>query len=254
MGRFDERAFGYKRFQDFLEQGHGHLISIQRPSGAGDILVSLRTPEALGSGRTSHAVRTEQPPIRSDIWQAFTNPDPVRKRFLHKCSCTVRHFTEGQSNQAAHAEVSASPDDFIEISAISGQTQIEWMKRFLEGISLPAGERVAFEAMLNEPYSSGVNSTFTRALGEQSTAWRHFRTRLVTDQISEWAREYAIPMENLRVQQRPLAASSVGESVRGATLSPREQATRLLDLLSEDDIARLILPTLLSTILIKSRL
>jgi hypothetical protein len=252
MGKFDERSFGFKRFQDFLEQGHGHLITVQRPSGAGDILVSLKIPKILGTPRT---VQIEPAPIRSDIWQAFTNPDSTRKRFLNKQTLVVRHFNEAQEPQASYAEVTSSPDEFIEITPIGGETQIEWMRRFLEEtVNIPSDERIAFEAMLTEPYSSGVNAAFTRALGEHSTAWRNYRSRRILDSINNWARQHEVQMDRLRVQPRQPA--DMTENVHGGTapFSAREQVIKLLELLSDDDINRLVLPTLLSTILIKSRL
>jgi hypothetical protein len=263
LGRFDERAFGYRKFHDFLERAHGELIKVERPSETGDILVSLKSPTATGSGSspavTAPRVLSHQTPIRSDVWQAFSNPDRTRKRFMNKHSYAVRHFVEGQPNHA-YAEISAAPEDFVEIKEIDGATHLEWMKNFLDGIRLPAGERVAFDALLNEPYTSGVNATFTRALGEHSTAWRHFRTKLVVDQITAWARRHAIPIANLRIQLRAStatlapAAPAVPDAVRTAALSSREQVIKLLDLLTDEDIARLVLPTLLSTILVKSRL
>jgi hypothetical protein len=252
MGRFDERSFGYKRFQDFLEQGHSHLIAVQRPSGAGDILVSLKTPR---SSETQRIVQVEPAPIRSDIWQAFTNPDPTRKRFLNKQTLIVRHFNEAHEPQASYAKVASSPNDFFEIEPIGGETQIEWMRRFLEETTnIPPDERIAFEAMLNEPYTSGVNAAFTRALGDNSTAWRNYRSRRIVDYINNWAQQHQVQLDQLRVQPRKLADTTENAPGETAPISAKEQVIKLLELLSDEDINRLVLPTLLSTILIKSRL
>lgn len=252
MGKFDERSFGFKRFQDFLEQGHGHLVTVQRPSGAGDILVSLKTPKISASPLNA---QIEPPPIRSDIWQAFTNPDSTRKRFFNKQTFVVRHFNDAQEPQTSYAEVTSSPDQFIEIKPIGGEIQIEWMRRFLEEtINIPSDERIAFEAMLTEPYSSGVNAAFTRALGDHSTAWRNYRSRRILDSINNWAHQHEVQLDRLRVQPRQPVNTSENTPRETSPFSAREQVIKLLDLLSDDDINRLVLPTLLSTILVKSRL
>lgn len=260
LDSLDERTLGYKRFRELLEQGFGDLVNVQPPSEVGDILVSLKTSGSLpATAAPSPSVfGSAFPPIRSEIWQAFSNPDLERKRFFHKQTAAVKHFIQGDSS-SSQVEVDESPDDFIEIDPIPGALQLQWMRQFLGGIHQPAGERVVFDAILNEPYSSSVNATFTRALGDHGVAWRNFRTQQVTEQIFAWAARHGVPENALRVQPRTTLDGakvdvSRSDPLRVATQSPRDQAAKLLEMLTDDDIARLVIPTLLSTILIKSRM
>jgi hypothetical protein len=98
-----------------------------------------------------------------------------------------------------------------------------------------------------------VNATFSRALGEHGTGWRHYRTKQVTSRISAWATEQGIQVEHLYVQSRqsePAISSNLSNETH---LSPRQKAIKLLELLTEQDIARVIIPTLVSSILIRSQ-
>ncbi|MGS1002633.1 OST-HTH/LOTUS domain-containing protein [Burkholderia glumae] len=254
LGHFDERAFGYKKFHDFLEQAHGDLVRIERPSGSGDILVWLCSSDSPAAAAVATARQTPAAaPIRSDVWQAFSNPDPARKRFLHKQSYVVRHFVENDSSPSELA-VRGEPGNFIEIEPIPSETQMGWMKSFLDGVRVPAGERAALDAMLNEPYSSGVNAAFTRALGLNSTPWRHYRTRRVLDHIHAWATQHEIPLEALHAKPRVATTSSTTEPERAHALSSRDQVTKVLELFTDDEISKLVLPTLLSMVFVKSRI
>lgn len=254
-GHFDEKAYGYQKFKDFLLRAHGDILSVERSSNVGDILVTLRQQPALKSAPVSAGTRpppNKLPVIRSDVWQAFSNPDPGRKRYFHKTTGILRHYLVGESSQARN-EVDEHPGDFQEISPIGGETQIGWMREFLDGIRLSPSERAPLEALINEPYSSSVNATFSRALGEHGTGWRHYRTKQVTSRISAWATEQGIQVEHLYVQSRqsePAISSNLSNETH---LSPRQKAIKLLELLTEQDIARVIIPTLVSSILIRSQ-
>ncbi|WP_157378031.1 hypothetical protein [Burkholderia ubonensis] len=254
QSRLNERALGFRRFQEYLERAHGDLVHIERPREDGDILVSLKSAQTPSPHRadTLNKATGARAPIRNEVWQAFTNPDSSRKRFLHKQSRAVKHFVEGQPSGIPD-EISVAASDFIEIKPIEGATQLGWMTRFLNEIDLPASERVVFDAMLNEEYSSSVNSTFTRALGDHGDAWRQFRTKLVTEHISTWASQHSVPMSDLRASPKQRVTAKA-EGQPSTQLSAREQVLRLLDLISDEDVTRLVLPTLLSTILIKSRI
>ncbi|MEQ0777871.1 hypothetical protein ABLT15_36825 [Paraburkholderia tropica] len=271
LGGFDEKSLGFAKFTDYLLRQHGDLVSVERREGFGDILVSLRS---MPSARTSYIPVLKQlqgpatPVIRSDVWQAFANPDPERKRFFNVHTARIVHYLKGKSGPE-RAQVESAPDTFVEILPISGDVQARWMREFLGSASLPSNEREALEPLVAEPYSSAVNATFTRALGAHSVAWRNYRTAQITSVIDAWAHGHAIPLSQLHVVSPDatagtLEAAGTTESRATATLAigsehslqvpPRQQVVKLLELLTDDDIVRLVLPTLLSTIMIKSRL
>jgi len=251
QGYFDEKSHGYKKFSDFLTRAYGEVFSIERQGSSGDILVSLRhLPVAKHKPATSVS---QQPRIRNDIWQAFSNPDPERKRFLNKTTMLVSHFIQGESS-VVKTEIEQNQEQFLEIEPINAQTQIEWMRGFIDTIRITPSEKSALEAIINEPYSSGVNATFSRALGVNGAAWRSFRTGQVISRMKSWASVHNVQFDKLCFSKCQEESSVTSNQTNQIELSSRQKAMKLLELLSDDDISRLVIPTLLSTILIKSRL
>lgn len=272
QGFFDEKSLGFAKFTDYLLRVHGDLVSVEREDGIGDILVSLRTPvrqqSAVSPTQLVAATESAVAPavIRNDVWQAFANPDPKRKRFFNKKTGKIVHFLDDKQ-VPERVEVDSAPDDYLEICPISQETQTGWMQEFLKQIAVPADEKDVLEALIAKSYSSAVNVTFSRALGAQGSAWRKFRTLRVTAIIEKWAQEKGVLLSKFHVtaaepsivtvtmnSTEGKGTGSSAEQVNPDQLSPREQVVKLLELLSDDDILRLVIPTLLSTILIKSRM
>src|SRR5688572_8608563 len=59
------------------------LVQVQRPEGPGDIRVSLRDDSR---GATELKPESSRVWYRPDVWTAFVNPDPDRRRFFHRHS------------------------------------------------------------------------------------------------------------------------------------------------------------------------
>jgi hypothetical protein len=262
--RFDEKLYGYKRFSDFLEHALVEHVEVAYPEGAGDTLVSLRRhlpAQAPVANKNQQKIPPELPVIPSNIWQAFANPDKNRKRFLHKETKSVLHYLESEQSEAKDT-VARDADQYLEIRPIDPSAQLDWMKVFLKGVKLPATERHALEALIGETYSSAVNATFTRALGEHGEAWRHYRTNHVIQNMRDWAQNNKIRFDDLCVRhslsELPQAQAQVQVQDKQEqpwlfSLTPRQQAARLLELLSEEEIARLVVPNLVNVFLIKPR-
>lgn len=271
LGYFDEKSLGFGKFSDYLSRMHGDLVQVAREEGVGDILVSLR-PESVKrinlpiSTPPSTNARSEV--IRNDVWQAFANPDSERRRFLNKETGKIVHFLASKQSPE-RIEVESAPETFLEILPIATESQLQWMKEFLAGKSLPADEKEVLEGLIAKPYSSAVNVTFTRALGVNSRAWRNFRTERVTSIIHQWLAEKGVAPDKILAQSTDTAVvpvevpteaqCKVAPPMHDTTppaeqFPPRQQVAKLLELLSDDDIIRLVIPTLLSTILIKSRM
>ncbi|MFM0275781.1 hypothetical protein PQR37_30240 [Paraburkholderia nemoris] len=277
-GVFDEKGLGFRKFAEYLEKVHSNIVSIDRPSDkGGDILVHLKYSSsfarAVQMGTVAHIAPTYTRSIRTAVWQAFANPDPQRKRFFDPDG-KVLHYLD-HSNSHAQQMIEAAPHLYVQILPASQETQNSWMREFLENLSMPTAEKSPLEQLISEPYSSTLNATFTRALGPHGQAWSRFRTEKVTSIIRHWAHENNVDSELL--YSRPPTVPNTDLSLAGSTTttttttttataslstssatppvaSPREQVIKLLDLLSDDDLERLVLPTLLSTIMIKSRL
>jgi len=272
LGVFDEKGLGFRKFAEYLEKVHGNIVSVERPSEqGGDILVYLKYSSSLARavqmGAIVHAAPTYTRAIRTAVWQAFANPDPLRKRFFNPDGKVV-HYLE-HSGSYAQQMVEAAPHLYVQILPDSPEMQSSWMREFLENLSMSAAEKSPLEQMITEPYSSTLNATFTRALGPHGQAWSRFRTDKVTSIIRHWAHENNVDSELLysrpsTVRNTDLSSAGAVATTATAALStspatppaasPRERVITLLDLLSDDDLERLVLPTLLSTIMIKSRL
>lgn len=257
LSPFNEKSYGHKKFSDFLRVTFGDRVSIERPEGAGDVRVFLRhqKPFQPSMGINKPQVDTEQPRvIRSDIWQAFTNPDSLRKRFFQRDTRAIRHFVEGEPSPIQE-EVEREPGRYIEIDRIDGQAQVSWMRSFLDSLRLPPGDRNVLDALITDAYSSSLNATFTRALGSHGDSWRQFRTNNVTVLIKAWAEKHEVPFGDLCVQKDLKSPPSTRTEIDDQfPLTARQQVIKLLELLTEEDISRLVVPTLLSTIMVKSRL
>lgn len=245
LGGFDEKAFGHRKFSAYLKSAFGDKIVIDHPVEAGDITVSLRassTPKSANSTGTmpspDHALV-----IRSDVWQAFTNPDPSRIRLYDKETKRVRHFTNAESS-ALDPQPSQDPDRYIEIERIDGDVQQSWMRDFLASSEVHPDQHAALGPLVSQAYSSSVNAAFTRALGERSQSWRHFRTSRVVSAIRAWATRHGVDFPALCMQRSAPEARVTPEN----RLTSRQHAIKLLELLTNEDISRDVIPALLRSI------
>ncbi|HCF2737082.1 TPA: OST-HTH/LOTUS domain-containing protein [Pseudomonas aeruginosa] len=252
-GEFDEKALGFQKFTDYLLHKHGDLIKIVKPDGSGDIQVFLRSTTEAGGNRTTHEITSDI--IRNDVWQAFVNPDPERYRFFHKETGRVLHFLNSE-NSAEKQEVESDHRQYIKITPIPGEDQVGWMREFLAELDLASEEKSPLESIVSGPYSVAMNAIFIRSLGRYSIAWKNFRASRVSKIIQSWASGVGVDFSALHEKSRtkPVIEKTHSPTTPDQKLPPKQQVIRLLDLLSEEDVSRLVLPTLLSTILIKSRL
>jgi hypothetical protein len=256
FGRFNEQLLGYRKFKDFLEQGTSGMINVERQGEKGDVWVSLREnirghSESIECSRaTARGIGQPQPVVRSDIWQAFCNPDLQRKRFLHKKSVAVRHY---MVQQGMPADIGSHLDDYLEIVPISGTTQTTWMREFLEFLSISPSKKATLEAIVKEPYSSSINSTLTHALGTtDGGGWRLFRTKQIHSVICKWAQSHTFPLDKLYTPATS-ACEVVSPVLVLTTLSVRQKAIRLLELLPDEDIAEFVISPILNAILINTQ-
>ncbi|WP_133125614.1 hypothetical protein [Xanthomonas prunicola] len=242
LGRFDEKAMGYKKFKDFLERSQGGLASISTAEG-GDIIVSLN-PKAVVEPSTPIQQR-KSVVIRSDVWQAFLNQDASRKRFLNKDSFDVVHFkTDGENFLAP------DPSKFLEILPLSKDILKKWMLEFLRDTRIAEDHRLILDEMLNNAeYSSALNLTFTQALGENAPQWKSFRIERVYQEISQWSAANGIDAAHLLVQQKQWTTDSQAEKISHV----REHIFKLLEITSDADLEKIVLPILVATSLIRTR-
>lgn len=258
---FNEKSLGYQKFTSYLLNEHGDTVQVTRPNGGGDIIVSLRSPVS-----TAHPEATNSSlSIRNDFWQAFVNPDPNRRRFLNRSTGEIEHFLISEETKKKEEEYRSS-DAFVEIAPIPEQEQKAWMLNFISKHELSDTEKSTLEAIASERYSSSANNKFSHALGNaRGQEWKHFRASRVIKAINAWIESNVIDRSVVHASQKSSYAPRTPELARlgldtqplssGTNeLNPKAQVLKLLDLLSDEDVTRVIIPTLLSTIMIRSRL
>ena len=263
VSHFDERKFGNKRFKDFLHKHMADTVSLTLPVGPGDILVTLKEPLppcAIAPNKdapTTSAHHIQKPIIRSDVWQAFLNQDVHRKRFFSKDDAKIVHFRDGQPPEI-EAAVNDNPDSFIEIHAISTETQRAWFNSFLEKSPPNQQNAKAIQTLLE---SEGINGAIidaaSRMLGSNGEAtWRTLRARSIHSHMIEWCDSNNIDPAIISTPPKLVSAQdTVAESKHTQTASAaRTQAHTILDSLSDEDIARIVLPILVSTVLVKAHI
>ncbi|MCC4261123.1 hypothetical protein LL270_10700 [Pseudomonas aestusnigri] len=251
---FNEKPFGYKKFADFLAEELKGQVIIERPNSSGDVSISLPASHHPTISQTS----SKLPSIKSQIWQAFTNPDAGRSRFYRKSDGKIVHYLAG-TDSAQEEVITQQPSNYIQIPPIPETTQVQWMREFLAATDLDQASRAYCAQLLDEKYSSSVNLDFTRRLGEHAKDWAKQRTLKVTAVIEEWAAANAVPFALLLNTSGTLTPTAKQET-KPDTNKPSEKrvqlhkAASLLELLDEEDIKSVVIPTLLSTLLIKSRM
>ncbi|MFP1902164.1 hypothetical protein ACLEDY_09255 [Lonsdalea quercina] len=264
LSEFDTKKEGYPKFSVYLERLHSDIVRIVRLPGKSDVHVYKKTHSS-----SVHPLQQQSisPPvkqnvvIRSDVWQAFLNPDFSRKRFFNKKLKNITHFIPSQDTNY-EVEVAATPELFVEITPIPGSEQLSWMHEFLEGAPINEPEKQVISAQIGEKYSSALNATFMKSLGTHGTLWRNHRIPRVIRHIQSWAEKNNIIFSELCVSGALRSTHIKDGNSRSVmadgfipteALAPRQLAHKLLDLMTEEDIAQMVLPTMMNALLFKSR-
>jgi len=259
---FDEKQFGFRKFSEFLISELGDYLLVEKPREGGDIQITLKhqlaaSPSSpVGANDAPHVVSTKPLPrlIRGDVWQAFTHLNEHRKRYLDRESGKVLHFLDTDS--ANEAVVAEAPGRFVEIPRIDAETQLSWMQHFLAISRFPDAEAATLSQLLDQPYSSQLSVLFGRALGERQAEWKRYRAERVTEVVRSWAGEHGValgPLFTFKVGQSTEPAEAAPSTPSGQ-LSPREQAQKLLGMMTDQEVVSIAIPALLGYVLANSRL
>ncbi|MFY1007999.1 UPF0158 family protein [Pseudomonas juntendi] len=260
---FDEKQFGFRKFSEFLISELGDYLLVEKPREGGDIQITLKhrlaaSPSSpLGTNDVPHVASAKPLPvrlIRGDVWQAFTHLNEHRKRYLDRESGKVLHFLDTDSaNVALVAEASGR---FVEIPRIDAETQLSWMQHFLAISNFPDAEASTLSQLLDQPYSSQLSVLFGRALGERQAEWKRYRAERVTEIVQSWAGEHGValsPLFTFKVGQSAEPAEAAPSTPSGQ-LSPREQAQKLLGMMTDQEVVSIAIPALLGYVLANTRL
>lgn len=253
---FELARWGFESFSSFLH-AHADVALIARPEGEGDVEVSLKpVPQIERNGVAERGGRDDPRPQRlpADIWQAFTNPDPNRRRYFNRRTGEVAHYRNGASDigdEKARGRVEAWGNDAALINPIAATTQHGWMRDFVASLSLRAHERDALERLLDTSYTSSLNLVFSRTLGSDGPGWRAYRSRRVNEYVERWAEENGIPFERLvegrfrapTVSPPDLSSTALGVAPQPGHFSElRRKLHLLIDALPDDDVEKVLVP------------
>lgn len=265
---FDEKQFGYRRFRDFLEGNFEGVINISPASDSGDIHISLI--EGVDTSKWNSIPNVDADSFdlslaRNDVRLAFANPDENRKRYFFRVNPSVKHFDiNGPSKE--RTEIESSPQDYVEIKPVSGVEQKQWMLSFFNENKNNIENSKAVEDILLKDYSTSLNVEFSKALGVFSGKWKIFRNKKFSQNILQWCSDKNIDIKliikneevlrkeadayDLRVKD--FGGSKNTKKLHGSEINPRDKASKLLDLMSEDEISQIVVPMLLSVMMVKN--
>lgn len=265
--RLDLKAFGYRRFKDFLRKELGDVITLDLPNGPGDIVVHLKkssseAPVHTATVEIADVTNTfsdalDTPTIRNDVWQAFVNTDSSRRRFFDRSTGRVIHFTDKQ----AHPEqslIQRNPALYAEVKPISEGIQTDWMQQFLKLIEVPESLNGTLSLLLSGAFSPRLSDAFRGALGTKlGSAWVRYRARQIYEQVNAWADQNQVDIANLILPHRESPIPVVQAFAAGGTphlgYGARDQVMKMMASISDEDIVQIVLPFLASAIYIKSR-
>ena len=233
------------------------LIQVAR--GQSDITVSLAAPDL-----TANTVDAASSKVwfMAEVWQAFLNPDPQRRRFFHRITHDIVHFLSNSTappNPEIACRVQADPA-FIEIGFAPAEVQTDWMREFLEtNVFLSEWNKRVGRHFLSVPFESAVNEAFSAALKQYGGAWKRLRSTKADQLIKEWADQNSVSVADLqkpsertpntesdaRVHLAPSGSGTIGN------LKPTESAKtnelklalhRVVDLLDPQDLDQISVP------------
>ncbi len=245
-----EASYLVSRLSHFLA-AHSDLVEVSRPADlTGDILVSLRAQ----SHPQPSQVATAQIWYRPDVWHAFVNPDPSRRRFFHRETREVVHYFP-ESSTSPHPQIARrvqSDPAFLEIQFPLGDEQSSWMSEFLDSTkTLPEAQRKVGRHFATVPFESAVHQAFAAAMGPFSEAWRRFRNERLDAYIRAWAARNNVSVGDLQSLPEPKSppqpippvamVSAIPPSVPNQP-SLRELLKSLLDSMDDAELRAIQLP------------
>ena len=236
---FDTAFRAYFKFSNFLA-ANSDLVEIQRPDAGtpGDITVRLRAqaPNAIAAHSDDARELFKSPDryLPRDIWQALTNPDPKRRRFLNQNTREVRHFLEDQPINGL-----ASDRNWIEIKPVPATVQADWMRRFALSGASPPNKRDDLLAIAALPYSTTTNALFNKALAGSAQMWRRFRAVLIVNAAQEWCQKVGISFEGISQPAPSHAEKPSGTSQEG---SLRDTLIEVIKAASLEELLQITIP------------
>lgn len=247
---FDERVLGYKRFIEFLEEAQAHgYVSVLRdsfghpriyPTGAATAIakVAISEPDTVAMG--SHR-------LRSDVWRAVIDWE---ENYTRAWDRRVGRAFMYPADDGSTPPWTKQPGRFVQITPISQETQIGWMKEFAEFQIDSARDELVVSLGVGAP-----RGQFKQLLAKYQldAAWSRALQAHAARFVQGWASSNAVAIKNLfdhrsqgaqkdstEAQRTTTTGLAVPNMLRQDTL--REQLHGVIDRMSPEDLASLRIP------------
>jgi hypothetical protein len=255
---FHQAFWTFPKFSSFLA-ANADLVEVHAPDGPGDLTVRLR-PQATPERAATPAPQLASPGrfLPPAVWNAFTNPDPRRRRFFNRVSREVVHYLEN-SQEPPNPRIAAlvgNDANYVEIQPASAEQQAAWLKEFLASVPVPDSKRPLLTKLAEMPYSSAINTAFGATLGDLAESWRQFRAAKVQEVVRTWAERRGVALDQLYGLALSADTSHQPAHAQGASLvsaplvaptpvaasEMRRWLHTLVDALETPDLAQILVP------------
>jgi hypothetical protein len=228
---FDERALGYKRFIEFLEdaEAKGYVSVLRDPLNHPRIYpAGEATAKAKAAISESDAVAMGTLRLRSDVWRSVIDWE--------------QNYTPWEKQ----------PNRFVQMTQISQEQQIGWMKEFAEAQLDNAREELVAALAPGAPRGK---FRLTLAKNSLDAAWSRSLQAHAARFVQDWAAANSVSIKHLFDQRSPdpepaMASASTTETSEpaitgtdaGQTTRLRAELHRVIDRMSLEELASLRIP------------
>jgi hypothetical protein len=249
---FDERALGYKRFIEFLEdaEAKGYVSVLRDPLNHPRIYpAGEATAKAKAAISESDAVAMGTLRLRSDVWRSVIDWEQNYTRaWDRRISRAFMYPSDDESTPPWEKQ----PNRFVQMTQISQEQQIGWMKEFAEAQLDNAREELVAALAPGAPRGK---FRLTLAKNSLDAAWSRSLQAHAARFVQDWAAANSVSIKHLFDQRSPdpepaMASASTTETSEpaitgtdaGQTTRLRAELHRVIDRMSLEELASLRIP------------
>lgn len=246
---FSEIRLGFPSFRAFLEwaQESGAVRLVPAPTGP-DIEVLLAAAAAAEAATPAAEAGRVRGRIRPDLWRSFVDWRADWRRVFDRETGEARMFPrdphevgDAPQHAALRAATADKADRFVEITPISQDAQLAWMREFADAeTDSPLKSELQIALRSDRPAAA-----FATRLRQSPTClhrWNRLRELRVAAVIQEWARNHHLDVAVYEERQQQLVERPrlFAETVDDQTL--RQRLHEAVDKMPVAELLRLPIP------------
>jgi hypothetical protein len=251
-GAFDETKLGFATFGRFLHAAdEAGVIDVHKAARGPDWEA---VPHGLPPVQDTHVDdvdrdRQHHSRVRADIWACFVDWRDGMRRAYHRSTGQAYMFPaeprpgERPEPAAQRRLFEANPDEYVDMTPISFDTQIGWMRDFAESVDDTAAKEVLLFALGRDRPAREFTDAL-RAKPVLQRNWRSERMRRVLDVIAAWATENHLSLDPLesRSETAPTVGGDAAESDTTRIDVLRNILQRAIERMPESELLRISIP------------